>query len=86
MVWAPRCALLPLGSVRGKEGLTAWEYIAFAKACENRYRTGDDEREADEETRFLFEEAWAAEEQREDEVENDSFGRAADWEEDQEND
>jgi hypothetical protein len=87
MVWAPRCALLPLGSVRGEEGLTVWEFIAFAEACENRYRSGDDEWDADEEARFLFEEAWAAEEQQqEDEMEDNLFGRTTDWEEDHEND
>lgn len=64
MVWAPRCALLPLGAVRGEEGLNTWEYIAFAEACENRYRSMDDEDEAEEEERFLFEEAYAAENQR----------------------
>jgi len=71
MAWAPRCALLPLGSVRGEEGLTTWEYVAFAEACENRYRSGDDEQEEEEEACFLFHEALAAEE-AEAEISSDS--------------
>lgn len=63
MVWAPRCALLPLGSVRGEEGLTIWEYGAFADACRNRYHSGDDEQEEYEEACFLFHEELAAEEE-----------------------
>jgi len=39
-------ASLPLGSVRGPEGLTNWEYVAFEEACSKRYRTGDEEQEA----------------------------------------
>jgi hypothetical protein len=81
MVWAPRCALRPLGSVRGEEGLNVWESIAFAEACENRYRSGDDERE--EEARFLFEEALAAEQEaqecNEDEEEWEEEGEDGDY-------
>lgn len=61
MAWAPRCALLPLGSLRGPEGLTTWEYIAFAEACEKRYHSGEKEEDEEEEARFLFEEALARE-------------------------
>ena len=63
MVWAPRSALLPLGSVRGEEGLTIWEYGAFADACRTRYHSGDDEQEEEDEACFLFHEALMAEEE-----------------------
>jgi hypothetical protein len=45
-------ASVPLGSVRGEEGLTIWEYAAFQSACSFRYRSGDEERERSEEEMF----------------------------------
>lgn len=45
-------ASIPLGSVRGIEGLTNWEYMAFQEACSNRYRSGDEEREEAEDDMF----------------------------------
>jgi hypothetical protein len=75
-----RCALRPLGSVRGEEGLNVWEYIAFAEACENRYRSGDDERQEKEEARFLFEEALAAEQECDEEEEEEwDLSGVEDW-------
>lgn len=59
MVWEPRAALRPLGTVRGEEGLTIWEYIAFNEACRARYTVEDEETEEEAEARFLFEEAFA---------------------------
>lgn len=63
MVWAPRCALLPLGSVRGDDGLTIWEHIAFADAVKNMYNSGDDENEEEADACFLFHEELAAQEE-----------------------
>lgn len=63
MVWAPRCALLPLGSVRGEEGLNIWEHIAFADAAKNCYVSGDSDEEAEAEECFNFHEDLAAQEE-----------------------
>ncbi len=82
----PRCALLPLGSVRGVEGLTVWEYIAFASKCRNRYRSGDKEREEEEEMKFDWEEEWHKDDEnslmtREEELEEEAWNA---WVEEQE--
>jgi hypothetical protein len=50
-----RCALHPLGSVRGPEGLNIWEYIAFSSRYNARYIPGDRTREQEENRRFCTE-------------------------------
>lgn len=60
MVWTPRSVLFPLGSATGLDALNIWEHIAFAEAERNRYRSGDSEKEAEEEACFEFHEELAA--------------------------
>ena len=52
-------ASVSLGSVRGEEGLTIWQYAAFQSVCSNRYRSGDEERERSEEEMFEWHEQFA---------------------------
>lgn len=67
-------ALAPLGSVRGPEGLTVWEYIAFAHASSCRYRSGDDEQDEYEEYMFEWHQQFAEyQEQMEEEDEEEEY-------------
>lgn len=76
MVWTPRSVLFPLGSASGLDALNIWEHIAFAEAERNRYRSGDSEKEAEEEACFEFHEELAA-------FENMTAAEVSRWEDEQ---
>ncbi len=78
MVWLCELgpAAQPLGSVRGVEGLTCWEYVLFAALADRRYRSGDAERADEEEARLDFDEEWYADAELEPEEDWDSLSES----------